>query len=93
MTDRSPMSLAREAVAEAVQLRELLQAYVGLEKLLAPSTDGEDTELPLDRMELNALLRLMNGGLQRQIELVETAVEAAASRDIQACAPVWPQMP
>lgn len=87
MTDRSPMSLAREAVAEAVQLRELLQAYVGLEKLMAPSTDGEDTELPLDRMELNALLRLMNGGLQRQIELVETAVEAAASRDFRSCAP------
>lgn len=87
MTDRTPVSLAREAVAEAVQLRELLQAYVGLEKLLAPSPDGDDSDLPIDRMELNALLRLMNGGLQRQIELVETAVQAAASRDFHSCAP------
>ena len=76
MTDRTLLCLAQDSVTEAACLRHLLQAYVGLEKLLASADPGHAEDMPpeLERAELNAMLEVMNGGLHRQMESLETAV-------------------
>ncbi|WPB56653.1 hypothetical protein [Xylophilus sp. GOD-11R] len=78
MADQTLVSLARDAATEIAQLRDLLGAYVGLETLIEPHPDADD--LLVDRRQLGALLRLMNGGVHRQLELTESLVGSMLGR-------------
>lgn len=71
---RSLLSMTLDINTETTALRDILGAYVGLEKLMQRSGIEDDPELPMNRAELHGLLRLMNGGLHRQIELIEDTV-------------------
>ncbi|QHI99326.1 hypothetical protein GT347_15885 [Xylophilus rhododendri] len=74
MAESTLATLTQSAITEVAQLRELLAAYTGLEKLLDPQRTAEP-----DRQELSTLLRLMNGGLHRQIELTESSLMSMQS--------------
>lgn len=74
MAERTLLSMAIDVNTETTALREVLGAYAGLEKLLDHCGTEDDPELPLERAELHGLLRLMNGGMHRQIELVEDCI-------------------
>ncbi|MCZ2498171.1 hypothetical protein GN316_15505 [Xylophilus sp. Kf1] len=78
MAERSLLSMAIDIDTETAALRDILGAYAGLEKLLRqrPGTDDDDPPLPMDRSELHGLIQLMNGGLHRQLELVEDTVRS-----------------
>ena len=74
MAERTLLSMAIDVNTETTALREILGAYAGLEKLLDHCGTEDDPELPIERAELHGLLRLMNGGMHRQIELMEDTV-------------------
>jgi len=76
MAERSLLSMTLDIDTETTALREVLGAYVGLEKLLQRSGIEEDPELPMNRAELHGMLQLMNGGMHRQIELMEDCVRS-----------------
>lgn len=67
-------SLALQACDDIYGLREVLSAYVCLERLVAPAEVGDTEELWPTRSELGAMLRVMNEVLGRRIEMVERGV-------------------
>lgn len=74
MAERSLLSMALDIHIETNALRETFGAYAGLEKLMQRSGIEDDPELPMSRAQLHGLLQLMNGGVARQIELMEDTV-------------------
>jgi hypothetical protein len=72
MADRTFATLLHDCTTETAQQRDVLAAYEGLEKLMTCSADRGS---PAEPHEVGALLRLLNGGLHRQIALLESSVE------------------
>lgn len=82
---RTPSASARFDTAEALalqacddtdSLREVLCAYVCLEKLIAPLEVGDTEQLGPTRTELGALVRLVNEEMSRRIEAADRATRA-----------------
>lgn len=61
-------TLALDVQSEVERLRDVLAAFVGLEKLVASREPGDGRELELDCRELGSMLQFLNEGLERQIE-------------------------
>jgi len=71
---RAASSWAVEVCDEMAKLKDVLQAYVGLEKLLSPARIGDCNEVAPQRNELGALLRLVNEALALRLEGADATV-------------------
>lgn len=69
-------SLAFQAGDEADNLRDVHNAYAGLEKLLARFGSTDREEIQATRTELSSLVRLVNVELERRIDLVGAAIQS-----------------
>ncbi|MDN6883386.1 hypothetical protein QMO14_07200 [Variovorax sp. CAN2819] len=69
-------SLTLQACDDADSLREVLCAYVCLEKLLAPLEASDTEQIDPTRTELSALLRLVNEEMERRVEVIDKAAHA-----------------
>jgi hypothetical protein len=58
-------------------LREVVLAYVGLEKLLVPYSADEAEEIHSTRSELGALVAFVNEELNRRVQAVDLAIQSA----------------
>lgn len=75
--ERGARLLVLRAVDEVDNLRDVLRAYVGLEKMIEPSGADDKGELHSTRNELSALMRLLNADLHLRIEAADTAIQSA----------------
>jgi len=73
---RAASSWAVEVCDEMAKLKDVLQAYVGLEKLLSPAKIGDCSEVAPQRHELGALLRLVNEALALRLEGADATVSS-----------------
>ena len=69
-------SLALEACDGIDSLRVVQRAYACLEKLIGPQQTSDAEEVCPNRMELSALVGLVNEELLRRIEAADAAIQS-----------------
>ena len=67
-------SWARQAADDVDNLQGVLDAYVGLEKLLAPVMVKDSEEVTPRRSELSALVRMVNEVLAQRLQAAEDTI-------------------
>lgn len=74
-------SLIDRACAQVAELQEALRAYIALEHLISPEyEDEEHTFVRPSRVELGAMLHILNAEMSRRVEaLRETTVRLHAT--------------
>lgn len=73
---RAASSWALEVSDDVANLHDVLQAYVGLEKLLSPAKTSDCKDVAPQRHELGALVRLVNEALAQRLEATEATVSS-----------------
>ncbi|RSZ47261.1 MULTISPECIES: hypothetical protein [unclassified Variovorax] len=69
-------SLALQACDDIDSLREMQRAYSCLEKLVLPQGVNDTEEVYPNRVELGALIRVINEDLQRRIEAMDSTLQS-----------------
>lgn len=72
----SAESLALQACDDIDSLHVVRRAYACLEKLIDPQHTSDTQEVCPSRMELSALVGLVNEELQRRIEAADTTMQS-----------------
>ncbi len=70
-------SVALQACDDIDGLREVLRAYVCLEKLIVPLELADTEQVYPTRTELSALVRLINEEMHRRIELIDATFQSS----------------
>lgn len=69
-------SLALQACDDIDSLRDMQRAYACLEKLVVPQGVNDTEEVYPNRIELGALMRVVNEDLQRRIEAADGTMQS-----------------
>lgn len=69
-------SLALQACDDIDRLRDMQRAYSCLEKLVVPQGVNDTEEVYPNRIELGALIRVVNEDLQRRIEAADDTMRS-----------------
>ncbi|WP_432730147.1 hypothetical protein [Variovorax sp. W6] len=69
-------SLALQACDDIDGLRDMQRAYSCLEKLVVPQGVGDTEDIHPNRVELGALMRVVNEDLQRRIDAAEETMQS-----------------
>lgn len=72
---RTASSWAIQASDDVGNLKGVLQAYVGLEKLLTPVMVNDSEGVNPSRSELSALVRMVNEVMELRLQAAETTID------------------